>query len=238
MKIFALIPARGGSKSIKKKNIAPFLGKPLMEHVLECASRCSKIDRIICSTDDEEIADVARKMGAEIHQRSEELSSDNSPVLDTVNAVIDMVEAGEEDLIVLLQPTSPFTLPEHVEDLIDVIVADKESTGGETIANFPHNYHAYNQREISGGQVKFHFMEERLRCHNKQAKPKFYKFGNVIISKVASIRKNGNLWGDHCKYHLIDQPYSTDVDGPDDWPYGQWLFESGQVKLPWLEKKD
>lgn len=122
-KILALIPARGGSKGIKNKNIIDLCGKPLIQYSIDAARTSKYIDDVVVSTDSELIADVARKCGAEVpFLRPAELASDTSKSIDAVvHAVSFLKEHGREyDCLVFLQPTQPLRTSEDIDESIDV----------------------------------------------------------------------------------------------------------------------
>ena len=112
MTIVAIIPARGGSKSIPDKNIKDLAGKPLIAHSIERALECKSIDRTIVSTDSKKIAEIAKKYGAEApFIRPEELASDTTPMLPVLQHAVHHLEENEKypiDIVILLDPTSPF----------------------------------------------------------------------------------------------------------------------------------
>ena len=109
-KIIAIIPARGGSKGIPKKNIKLLAGKPLITYSIEVALKSRYIDRVVVSTEDEEIAEISKNYGAEVIGRPDELAKDESPMVEAVKHVLETLEEKENytpEIIVLLQPTSP-----------------------------------------------------------------------------------------------------------------------------------
>jgi len=106
-KITAFIPARGGSKGIFGKNIKEFAGKPLVVHSIEYALNCSQIDEVVVSTDDDKIAQIAQKAGARIVKRPPELSTDQSTTESAIHHFVNKFN-NKPDIIVLLQPTSPY----------------------------------------------------------------------------------------------------------------------------------
>lgn len=118
MTFLALIPARGGSKGIPRKNVRPLSGKPLISYTIEAALNSVVIDDVVVTTDDEEIAEVARSYGAEIpFMRPAELAADESKTIDCVVHARDTLRAmdREYDAIVLLQPTSPLRVAEDID---------------------------------------------------------------------------------------------------------------------------
>ena len=113
MKGVAIIPARGGSKGIPRKNVKPLAGKPLISYTITEALKCGCFDRIIVSTDDIDIARVSQDSGAEIMMRPKELAEDHTPTVDVILHVVSTLEMDEAyvpDYIVVLQPTSPYRL--------------------------------------------------------------------------------------------------------------------------------
>lgn len=124
-----IIPARGGSKGIPGKNIKPLAGKPLIAYSIEQAIKTLSIDRIIVSTDDQKIKEVALKYGAEVQMRPPELAQDDTPLIPVLQYVVNKIEEeGEQvDIVVLLQPTNPLRKVEHIETAIEKIKAGHNS---------------------------------------------------------------------------------------------------------------
>lgn len=126
-RILGIIPARGGSKGLPRKNILPFLGKPLIVWTIEQAQEAGYIDNIIVSTDDEEIAAVSKKFGASVpFYRPKELSDDKSLTIDAVVHAIEWLELNQDfyDMIVLLQPTSPLRTSSDIKKAIEIFTED------------------------------------------------------------------------------------------------------------------
>ncbi len=126
LRVIAVIPARGGSKSIKKKNIRSLGGKPLIAWSIETARAVKEIDRIVVSTDDGEISDVARHLRAEVYQRPPELATDESLVIDAIRHLIGVlrVEGEAPQVMVLLEPTCPLRSPDEVRECLRRLAAD------------------------------------------------------------------------------------------------------------------
>ena len=126
--VLGLIPARGGSKSIKKKNIRHLLGKPLISYTIECALACSFIDKAVVSTDDPEIADISKESGAEVpFIRPPELAMDDTPMLPVMQHAIETVEAiyrEKVNILILLDPTSPLRRVKDIEEALSLFHHD------------------------------------------------------------------------------------------------------------------
>ncbi|WP_432738814.1 cytidylyltransferase domain-containing protein [Maridesulfovibrio sp. FT414] len=232
--IWAIIPARGGSKSIPYKNLFSLKGHSLIEYQYRAAQKSGCIERIFCSTEDAKIANHCLDLGMEIHNRPVELATDEANVVDAIIHLLQEAAAKGENLplaIALLQPTSPFLLPEHIASCVSAIKNCTTSASSQTIAELPHNYHAYNQREVGDNVVQFHFLEERKRCYNKQSKPKFYSFGNLVITKTEALLGNQGVFAAPSVPVVIPRVNAFDLDGPDDIAIAEAYIDSGTVKL-------
>lgn len=126
LRAVAVIPARGGSKSIPRKNIRPLAGKPLLAWSIEAARAVPEIGRVIVSTDDAGIGDVAREFGAEVHVRPPELATDEALVIDAIRHLIGLLRMQGEPprVMVLLEPTSPLRSPDDIRQCIRRLTAD------------------------------------------------------------------------------------------------------------------
>jgi len=235
MTAWALVPARGGSKSIPLKNLVPLAGVPLLDYGVRAAQASGRLARIVCSTDDERIVARARHLGVEVDWRPPDLATDATPVADVAREFLG--RAGTPDLLVLVQPTSPFLLPEHVHALLDAMAGDVEARSGQTVARCPHNHHAWNQREVTDGRVRFKFPAERSAGYNKQAKPKHYVFGNLIVVQGAALLQGAGFFGEPSVAVEISPPYDFDLDGPADLGVAEALIAAGTVRLPHMTGK-
>ena len=236
--ILGLIPARGGSKSIPHKNILDLAGHPLLAYVANAGRRSRMITRLACSTDDARIADCCRDLHVEVLDRPASLARDDTPILAVLLDLLDTLAQQDyfPEAVALLQPTSPFVLPEHIDEAVALLRGDPEAQSVQTITTMPHNHHAYNQRRLDGPYISFRFPQERAECYNKQAKPAFYVFGNLVITRTAGLRAQQNVFAEPSLPHSIPAPYALDLDGPQDIAAAYWYLSSGQVKLPPMKR--
>lgn len=234
--VWAIVPARGGSKSIPLKNIAPLAGRPLLDYGVLAAQASAVCDRIIGSTDDERIAQRFRALGAEVDRRPAGLGEDQTPVLDVVRDLIARKKNVEAPwLIVLVQPTSPFLLPSHVKGLVQTLAARGDALSGQTVTPCPHNHHEWNQREVSEGLVRFVHAAERQTGYNKQSKPKRWVFGNLLATTAATINAGADLFASPSAAYPIEAPYDFDVDNAFDLQVAAAMIQSGLVSLPHMQ---
>lgn len=237
---WALVPARGGSKSIPLKNIADFAGRPLIDYGILAARAARRVSRILCSTEAPEIAARCAELGAEVHQRPAELGGDVTPVMAVIAHFIgDMAarEGGVAEMIALVQPTSPFLLPEHLDQAIEALQGDPAAGSAQTVIECPHNHHAYNQRSLQGGHTDFIFAAERQAAYNKQSKPKHYLFGNIVVLRTEAALAQNAVFARPSKAVEIPEIFGFDADGPDDFKLGKLMLEGGLVSLPHLKSE-
>jgi CMP-N,N'-diacetyllegionaminic acid synthase len=232
--VIGLIPARGGSKSIPLKNLAPIAGVPLIRYVMNAGLRATSLEKVYCSTDHPAIAKESEESGVEVIARPEELGQDDTPVTAVMLHVLETL-AGltgrMPGMVALLQPTSPFALPSHVDDCVAALRAHPEADSAQTITPVFHNAHAFNQRVVVDGKVKFRFLEERRTAYNKQRKPKHYTFGNLVVTRVRALLEGQDCFGNISIPVEIPRAYSLDVDTLEDLDYASFLVAGRRIEL-------
>jgi len=232
--VAAIVPARGGSKSIPRKNLAILGGQPLITFVLKAALKCPEINRTICSTEDSQIAELCFSYGSEVSDRPVSLATDDAKVSDVLEELIAewrREEAPVPEILVLMQPTSPFVTQEHLSDCISLLRSDSELNSVQTVSQIPHNQHAFNQRTVAGGRVSFRFPEERRVGYNKQTKPTLFQFGNVVAVRARALEQGGDVFSEPSGSIEIDRQYAFDLDGPEDLAWGEYCLRSKLVTL-------
>lgn len=238
---WALIPARGGSKSIPLKNMVELGGRPLISYVIQAAKNSRSISRILCSTDNDRIGAFCARSGVEVQERPVALAGDEVATLDVVLHVLQQSKANGDaipSIMALLEPTSPFVLPKQIDECVALLRENPDADSVQTITTVPPNHHAYNQRYLEGGMIYFRYKEERRRLHNKQMKPAFYVHGNLRVLRSASVLEKRDLFGDRSLPYLIPRTYALDVDGPEDLELAELLVRSGKVELNHLQKDE
>lgn len=201
--ILGVIPARGGSKGIPRKNIKMIACKPLIAWTIEAAMGSKLLDRFVVSTEDSEIAGISRKYGAEVIDRPAELATDEASTLSVLQHTLAIIEA---DAVVILQPTSP------VKDkgLIDRCIKRYQETGADNLA--------------TGFTCKF--MEYGTYTERRQdLKGFFYDDGNVYVIKADLIRK-GKLFGEKAERIETTKEHNIEIDDEFDF----WMVEQILLK--------
>jgi CMP-N-acetylneuraminic acid synthetase len=237
MRIWGLVPARGGSKSIPLKNLAALGGRPLLDYVILAARAWGGLERIVCSTDAEAIADRARQLGIEADPRPRHLGTDEAAVADVAREFLARTAPEQRpDWLLLLQPTSPFVLVKHLEALAQAMRGTPRANSAQNLVPVPHNHHAWNQRLLENGEVRFAMAEQRARGYNKQLKPRHHVFGNLVAARVAALMSGSDFFAPPSLGVEIEPPYDLDVDSARDLRVAQALLAHGAVRLDHLSE--
>ncbi len=225
MKILGFIPARGGSKSIKLKNVFRINKYPLIQYSYKAAKRSKIFSKIVCSTDNELIKKEIDDKYVIVDTRPRKLSGDK---VNVVKVVLDYLQRSKEkfDWVFLIQPTSPFVLPSHFKSCIKVIKKYQEINSVQTVCSPPHNYHPYNSRVIKNNKIGFLFKNERLKSYNKQKKIDTYIFGNLVATRVKSLLQYSNFFAEPSYPIKIDRKYCFDFDTLEDVEIGKLISKA------------
>jgi len=219
MNVVTIIPARGGSKSIPKKNIQSLNGKPLIFYSIDYSINCPLVDRTIVSTDSKEIADIALKYGAEIpFLRPKDLSLDSTQDFPVIKHALEFLEESQKtiiDLIILLRPTSPLRPKGLIEKGISLINDFPKSTSVRSVAISKE--HPYRQWRKDGDYI-FGYETDNHEPYNlpRQKLPKaYFQTGDIEIIKKETIAK-GSISGKRVLPLIIQHSEILDIDYPSD----------------------
>lgn len=219
-----LITARGGSKSIPRKNIKLFLGRSLIAFSIETLKKSGVCDRVVVSTDDQEIADIAKTYGAEVpFLRPAELAQDDTPTLPVFRHAVAWLkehEGYEPDVVVLLEPTSVGKRPFHVQGVVDMLLR----TGADsvlTVAEVPSDWNPYWQLTLDAdGRVAIFTGGPMKRViRRRQDLPKTYSCDSAVIAFKPELlfADEPSFYGDDVRAYITEQKYALDLDAPEDW---------------------
>lgn len=232
---WGIITARGGSKSIPLKNLVRVCGLPLIAYTILAAKKASTIQRIICSTDHQEIADTAVHYGAEVLERPEHLSGDLVPSIDVMVHVAETLHHNEgaiAEILALFQPTSIFIQSQQTDMAVNALKADPAANSSQTVVKVPHQFHAHNQRMMydDGKDIGFVFEREREKGYSKQTKPVFYTYGNLIVTRTQSLIEKKTLFGRPSIPIVIPLYTAYDLDGQEDITLAELMIRNGLVR--------
>ena len=233
----ALIPARSGSKSIPRKNIRLLAGHPLIAFSIAAGLAAKSIDRVIVSTDDEEIAAIARHYGAETpFLRPAAISQDHTPDLPVFQHALKWLAEHENyhpGLVVQLRPTSPFRRTEQINRAVQILIEHADADSIRTVC-IPFQNPFKMWRIGADGLMHPLLGSEYNEPYNmpRQALPEVYwQTGYVDAAWTRTILEKNSMTGERILPLVISADDWIDIDSPDDWRRAEWLLERGELRL-------
>jgi CMP-N-acetylneuraminic acid synthetase len=217
--VLGLVPARAGSKGVPGKNLRPLAGRSLLEYTAAVAHESGVLDRMVLSTDSEEIAEAGRACGLEVpFLRPAALAADDTPMLPVVKHALNALAGSgwHAEIVVLLQPTSPLRRAAHVRDAIGLL----RSTNADsvvTVVELPRHLSPDYVMRIEAGRL-VPFLPEGARVTRRQdARPAYSRDGTVYACWRRTIEQFGTFYGGCCQPLVIDADASLSIDTPGDW---------------------
>ena len=251
--ILALIPARGGSKGIPRKNIGNFAGYPLIAWSIAAAKQASCVTRVLLSTDNEEIAAVAREYGAETpFLRPAELAQDQTtdlPVFEHALQWLEVKEGYQPDLVIQLRPTSPIRPKDCVDSAAKILLEHEDADCVRGVV--PAGQNPYKMWRFAGDDqpmkslLQVNGIAEPYNAPRQILPPVYWQTGHIDVIRVLTIVQKKSLTGDVIYPLVIDPRYTVDIDNLSDWAKYEVLATSGlemvtpgKMKRPMPERID
>jgi CMP-N,N'-diacetyllegionaminic acid synthase len=236
----AIIPARGGSKGLPDKNVRLLGGLPLIVHTIRFARLCPEIDRCIVSTDSREIARVALEAKGEVpFLRPAELAQDSTPMLPVLQHAVGKIESTEGkryESIILLQPTSPFRLPEDVSRALEIIGQDRQAVGvvAASTPSFNPRVVCINERN---GYLEWAFAT-KVYTHRQEAAPVYRINGMLYVWRRDYLMQCSvdQLYTGAHRVLVIPEERALDIDSLYDFELAEALLQKGMLQMPWGEE--
>lgn len=220
-RILGIIPARGGSKRIPKKNIIKLKGQPLISYTINAGLKSKKIDRLVVSTDDREIARVSKDCGAEVMMRPENLARDETPTLPIIRHVIKELEKSNysPDMVMILQPTSPMRTSVDIDNAIGMMLKKRaDSLVSVCLANenarWTYTIRRGNIEPFT--KTKKHQREQTLLVYKKN--------GAIYLAKKDTLMKNDKVFDRGSLAFVMPKERSIDIDEPIDLKTAEMLL--------------
>jgi CMP-N-acetylneuraminic acid synthetase len=220
MNTVAIIPARGGSKGIQRKNIKELCGKPLIAYIIETALKVRELDRVIVSTEDKEIAGIAKEYGAEVpFIRPEELAGDETPTLPVLQHAVNYLEEKENyrpDIVVLLYATSPLLRAERVSEAIK-----KQKDGSfDSVFSVVEDRGHYWIEEAD----KYERLYPKVLKNRQFTKPLFKETGAIYLCKRNLLMEENTVVGGKIGFLKMQKEESIDIDEPLDFEIAEFIL--------------
>lgn len=220
--IVAIIPARGGSKGIPKKNIHMIAGKPLLRHVLDQVLGTVLIGKVIVSTDDNEIACVAMQAGADVVRRPSEISTDESSSEAALLHTLEYLVENEQyvpDILVFMQCTSPLVLSEDIKAIIQVFM----NTGADSALTVAPS-HAFLWKQNAQGEAIAVNHDKRLRLRRQDLENEYVETGAVYVMDVAGFKKAKNRFFGKTVMYIIPEERALQIDSEHECDIAEFLL--------------
>lgn len=241
-RVLAVVPARGGSKGLPGKNIRPLRGIPLIAHTLLMARMCQSIDRVVVTTDSDEIADVAKRFGGDVpFLRPAALAQDDTaiwPVLQHALATVEHAEAREYDYLALLDPTSPGRTPEDLEGALQRLRTAVDADGIVGVSQPPFNPMWTCVVEQDG------WMKDLVAAAGtytrRQDVPTVYRINATLYIWRTPFVRRAPSWrvGARNLMYEVPEQRAVHIDSLDDFEHAEALLARGAVTFPWVDAID
>lgn len=221
----AIIPARGGSKRIPRKNIKTFLGKPIIAYAIELARNSGLFDEIIVSTDDAEIAEVARYLGAKVpFMRSAKNSSDHATTMEVINEVLNFYREKDWDFKYgcCIYPTSPLVQERH---LVQGYTKLRERNFNTVLPIVPFGYPVWRGFEITDNEMAKMVWPEYLNSRSQDLKKVYHDAGQWYWFSTSLLAVSNSLYSDNTGYVLLTELEAQDVDTEIDWQLAEVKYK-------------
>lgn len=231
--VVGLIPARGGSKAVPRKNIKLLGGKPLIVWTIEAALESQRLSRVIVSTEDEEIAEISRKAGAEVpFLRPAELAEDTTLTLPVLQHAVRWLESHEKYVpegVMTLQPTSPLRRREHIDQALSLL----DKTGADSIVGVCLAGHSPCVMKRLEGDRVYPFMKDVSDDSRRQDMSPVYRInGAIYVTRYPVLMKENRILGEDTRAVVMDAESSIDIDTWLDFKLAELLLKERQNVRP------
>ncbi|TDW47157.1 N-acylneuraminate cytidylyltransferase [Flavobacterium sp. 270] len=223
MKVLAIIPARGGSKGVPRKNVQLLGGIPLIVHAINCAKASSKVTKIIISTDSEEIATIAKENNYEVIMRPDELASDTSNVVHTVEHVYKTLNE-DFDIIVLLQPTSPLRTGKDLDSIITMFERNTKLDGIISVVPFD-DLHPARMYNLGTNNELVSFIENGESSRRQDLNPVYYRNGCFYAVTSQSFFAEKSFMVKNKEAYIMNPEWLINIDTPRDFKIASIIYE-------------
>ena len=231
-KILGVIPARGGSKGLPRKNVLPLLGEPLIGWTIRAVKESRCIDRIVISTDDKEIAAVCENLGVPVpFLRPKELAEDDAPMVDVALHVLEYLKSREDyspDYVALFQPTSPLRTASDINRAVELLFSNNRADSVISIVEASEK--PYWMRTLSQeGFIKYFIEHEYKDLRRQDLPPVYIVNGAIYIGRTTTLLKNRTFSPEKTVGYLMPKSRSADIDDINDFKIAEMIL-SDQLK--------
>ncbi len=224
MNCIAIIPARGGSKRIPRKNVKPFLGKPILAYGIEAALHSELFETVMISTDDQEIGDIARLYGADFpFFRSQKNAGDTAGTVDVLLEVLDQYEQKGKtfEYGCCIYPTAPFITPEKLKAAFQWL---KQGAFDSVFPVLKFSYPIQRALRIKSDERIEMMQPENLNRRSQELEPAYHDSGQFYFFKTSVLRTQGRLWTGNTGAIVLSEMEAHDIDHEEDWAVAEFKY--------------
>ena len=233
LRTLGIIPARGGSKGVPRKNIRELAGKPLIAWTIE-AAKSSRLDRVIVSTDDPEIASTAEKFDAEVpFIRPADMATDLAPIIPVLQHALNFCEESGNrfDAVMMLQAPCPMRLASDIDEAISQMEADPDSTAVISVVPVEELHPARMKYIEDGVLIDPPFCEAYENQPRQELEPTYLRSGAIYLVRRNTLMEDDSLKGTRCLAKIMPKKRSVNIDSPFDFELASWFMS----KPDWSE---
>ena len=223
MKVLVVIPARGGSKGVPKKNIKILGGKPLIAHAIECALGAKEVTKIVVSTDSDEIAEVANSYDIQIIKRPSDLAEDTSNVVSAVLHVYDSLKE-DFDILVLLQPTSPLRTSKDLDNVISLLKENKDCNGIISVVPMD-DIHPARMYNLAQNNNLIPFLKDGETLRRQDLVPVYYRNGCFYAVRTKAFLTEKSFMVASKKAYIMNPDWLINIDNQRDFKLATLLYD-------------
>ncbi|NDP27734.1 MAG: acylneuraminate cytidylyltransferase family protein [Flavobacterium sp.] len=223
MKILAIIPARGGSKGVLRKNLTLLGELPLIVHAINCAKASSKVTKIVVSTDSEEMATITKQNSCEVILRPNDLATDTSNVVLTVEHVYKTLNE-DFDIIILLQPTSPLRTGKDLDNIVEMFERNAELDGVISVVPFE-DLHPARMYNLGSNNELVPFVDNGESNRRQDLDPVYYRNGCFYAVRSQSFFKEKSFMVKNKRAYIMNPEWLVNIDTPRDFKIASIIYE-------------
>jgi CMP-N-acetylneuraminic acid synthetase len=228
LKILAIIPARGGSKGLARKNLRLLAGKPLLSYTIETAQQAPILSHVLVSTEDEEIAQYARSFDIKVYRHPEMLSTDQTPSFHVVKWALNEFRRIECDpaIVVVLKATSPLRSVNDINNAVQMLLADRSADSVVSVVKTQGTHPSRLRRIVDGKWLSDAFESEGCYPKIRQEHGSLYSRNGAIYVSLPTLIDNDCLWSNRCLPYVMPEARSVNINSEFDLRIAEFILDN------------
>lgn len=223
MAVLGILPARKGSKRVPGKNTKLLNGKPLVEYALSACVKSFRIDKLVVSSDDDAVEEIVQQYRtARFIRRPEKLSLDESPAIEYVHHVLEALNNSTINVVVIIQPTTPFVTSADIDSTIDLLLSDPAADSAVSVMQIEQLYHPWKLKVMQNKRL-LPFLVDEKGIKAAQELPAVFVRNGAVYATHLKVVQAGQIIGDNCLGYVMPFERSIDINYPIDFEFAEFL---------------